>query len=61
MIFADGLHFAITNGQERAGVGEQIRLGINTSIDVYDVDQGILLMDYLQITVIDIYRSVEDS
>ena len=47
LIFADGLHCAITYGQERVGIGEQIRLGVNTSIDVYDVDQGTLLTEYL--------------
>ena len=33
--------------------------GSTTNVEVYDVDQGVF-MEYLQIIVIDIYRSVED-
>ena len=32
----------------------------DTSVEVYDVDQGIL-MKYLQMIIFDIYRSVEQS
>ena len=34
-------------------------LGGDTNVEVYDVDQGIL-MEYLKIIIFDIYRSVED-
>ena len=35
-------------------------LGGDTLVEVYDVDQGIL-MKYLQMNIFDIYRSVEQS